>query len=153
MTAAAPCSRRKIRTIGRCPRWLSTAALAWTLTHAPNARADERDPWLGPDKALHFGVSAGLAAGSYGAGRAVLFDARSHALLVGAGLTLAVGASKELWDLSGAGDPSWRDFTWDVIGTLVGLGVAWGLDLLIVGVDRAHPLWSPPPSMGRGVAF
>ena len=49
--------------------------------------------------------------------------------LVREGLSLAVGASKELFDLAGFGDPSWKDLTWDVVGTAVGVGIAVTLDL------------------------
>ena len=78
-----------------------------SLASSPAAAADpDPDPWLATDKKLHFGVSAGIAAASYAASAAV-FDARGHALLVAGGVTLAVGAGKELLDLAGYGNPSW----------------------------------------------
>ncbi|MBK9036540.1 MAG: hypothetical protein IPL61_35710 [Myxococcales bacterium] len=43
----------------------AAGALTALVSMPPPARAD--DDWLGPDKALHFGASAGLAAGGYGA--------------------------------------------------------------------------------------
>ncbi len=72
-----------------------------------------QDPWVGPDKALHLGVSyiAYSAARTLGAERGEA-----------AGLTLTLGLSKELWDLSGRGQPSWKDLLWDLVG--VGLGLA-----------------------------
>jgi putative lipoprotein len=103
------------------------------------------DPWLGPDKALHFGISALLAGSAYGLSALVL-DARYERLLVGGGFALAAGAAKELYDLSGHGDPSWRDFTWDAIGTFVGLAIAWGIDLAVAGVGDRHPLFGAPVS-------
>jgi putative lipoprotein len=109
------------------------------------ARAGDPDPWLGPDKALHFGASAVIAGGAYGVS-ATFARARYVRLLVGGGVALAAGAGKELYDLSGHGDPSWRDFTWDVLGTLVGLGVAWGIDLAIGGTDPRHPIFADPPA-------
>jgi len=87
---------------------------------------------------LHFAASAGIAAGGYTAG-AFAFDARYEALLLGGGLSLAAGTGKELRDMAGYGDPSWRDFTWDVIGVVAGLGVSWGVDLLLRGTDSGHP--------------
>ncbi len=110
---------------------------------APEARAADPDPWIAKDKALHFGVSAGIAGATYAAGAAI-FDARGHALLLGGGVTLAIGAGKELVDLAGYGDPSWKDFAADVAGTIVGLGLAWALDLAVRGVGDEHPLVGPP---------
>lgn len=107
------------------------------------ARAQDPDPWFGRDKALHFGASAILAGGGYGLA-ATQFEARYPRLLIGGGLALAAGTGKELLDMTGFGDPSWRDFTWDVIGTATGLLVAWGLDLLIGGVSARHPLFADP---------
>jgi len=111
------------------------------------ATASEADPWFGPDKALHFGVSVGLAAGGYAAASPWL-EKRGERALVGGAFSLTLGAGKELWDLAGHGDPSWRDFTWDVIGTAAGLAVAVGIDAL---VNRDHE----PPAQGtaQGLVF
>lgn len=105
----------------------SVAAFGLVLTLATPAHADE---WLGRDKALHFGVSAGIAAGGY-AGTAAFTDDRTTRLLVGAGLALGAGAGKELWDLAGHGDPSAKDLAWDVVGTATGLAFAWLVDRLV----------------------
>lgn len=106
--------------------FVSVALLASLLAAGP-ARASDRDPWFGPDKALHFGASALLAAGAYGA-TALVTDDRGVRLAVGGGFALSLGIAKELWDLSGHGDPSWRDLTWDAVGTASGLAVAAALD-------------------------
>ncbi|MBV9945280.1 MAG: hypothetical protein JOZ69_00340, partial [Myxococcales bacterium] len=81
------------------------------------ARASDPDPWLGRDKALHFDVSAGIAAATYAVSAGWLVDARWKALVIGGGVTLAAGAGKELVDATGwfGGDPSWKDFAWDVL--------------------------------------
>lgn len=101
------------------------------------------DAWTGPDKALHFSVSAGIAAGGY-AGTALLTDDEHWRLGMGAGLALVAGAGKELYDLTGRGDPSWKDFTWDAIGTLTGVGLGWVLDHFIFHVRRwGEPLRTP----------
>ena len=65
-------------------------------------------------------------------------------LVIGGSVTIAIGAGKELYDMTGHGDPSWRDFTWDVIGTIVGLGLAWGVDMLVRGVGDRHPPLGEP---------
>jgi len=126
-------------------------ALATVLcTASPSAFAADpgADPWISRDKAFHFDVSAGIAAAGYGASAAWLVDARWKALAIGGGVALAAGAGKELLDATGlfGGDPSWKDFAWDAMGTVVGLAIAWGVDLLLGGVDSAHPaLGSPRP--------
>ena len=104
------------------------------------ARAAESDPWLGEDKALHFAVSAGVAGAGYGITTALARD-RWKAFAVGGGAALAVGALKEGYDAAGHGDPSWKDFAWDVIGAAVGLAIAWGVDTGLHG-GKAPPLSS-----------
>jgi putative lipoprotein len=130
----------------------ATGAATW-LAWASAAGASEPDPWWGTDKALHFGACAVISAGAYTIG-ADLMDARYKALLLGAGAGIAAGAGKELADMAGLGDPSWRDFTWDVVGTVVGLGAAWGLDLAIRGSGREHPtLGSARSALQPGLVF
>ncbi|HEX3696575.1 MAG TPA: hypothetical protein VH374_14425 [Polyangia bacterium] len=115
------------------------AALAVVFFAGPAARADDDpDPWFGRDKALHFSASAFIAAGSYGVARVGLDDPRPCLLIAGS-VALAAGAGKELYDLSGHGDASWRDLTWDAIGTATGLLVAWA-------VDRTITWWLQPPA-------
>jgi putative lipoprotein len=98
----------------------------------PKSASAESDPWWGRDKALHFGVSAGLAGGGY-AISSLVFDQRWQRATAGATFALTLGAGKELYDLSGAGDASFKDFAWDVAGTAVGTGVALVIDVLIAG--------------------
>ncbi|HTB73113.1 MAG TPA: hypothetical protein VK762_07705 [Polyangiaceae bacterium] len=126
----------------------SVAAFVAATALSGPACADDADPWISRDKAFHFDVSAGIAAAGYGASAAWLVDARWKALAIGGGVALAAGAGKELLDATGlfGGDPSWKDFAWDAMGTVVGLAIAWGVDLLLGGVDSAHPaLGSPRP--------
>lgn len=103
------------------------------------ASADEVDPWWGEDKALHFGVSVGLSAGGYGVSSLVL-DERWQRATAGATFSLTLGIGKELWDLSGHGNASYKDFAWDVAGTLVGTGLALAIDLAVSGkrTDDEH---------------
>jgi putative lipoprotein len=111
-------------------RALIAGTLLGSTLLAGTAAASDADPWFGRDKALHFGVSVALSAGGYAASSLVL-DTRAERALAGSAFSLTLGASKELWDLSGHGDPSWRDFTWDVIGTGVGVALALAGDALL----------------------
>jgi putative lipoprotein len=120
------------------------AAVVLAVVALPKrADASDPDPWFGRDKALHFGATATIASGGYVLG-AVLFDARGYALVTGGALAAAAGIGKELLDLTGFGDPSWRDLTWDGIGTVFGLAATWGADLLIRGANERHPLFLAP---------
>lgn len=124
----------------------SIVAFVAVTTLCGAAYADDADPWISRDKAFHFDVSAGIAAAGYGVSAAWLVDARWKALAIGGGVALAAGAGKEIVDATGlfGGDPSWKDFAWDAIGTAVGLAIAWGVDLLLGGVDSARPALGSP---------
>lgn len=122
----------RIGRAGKTSPVITAAALAaaCALMRIPVAAAADADPWFGRDKALHFSVSAGLAAGGYGVTAAVADDRRWR-LPAGALFALGAGVGKELYDLGGRGDASWRDLTWDLVGTATGLGVAWLVDQLL----------------------
>lgn len=116
---------------------------AWLLilslwSGAALAQSDP-DPWFAPDKALHFGFSAGISALGYG-GAALFTEDRGVRVLAGVGLGLAAGIGKELLDLAGLGHPSWKDLAWDVMGTAVGVLLSWVLDVFVI-----TPLSRPPP--------
>lgn len=98
--------------------------LAVSLAALP-ARADDR--WLGPDKALHFGVSVALARASYD-GASIALDSPRQRAAVAATVAFSAGAAKELYDLSGRGDPSLKDLAWDAAGCAVGVGLSLALD-------------------------
>ena len=126
-------TRIRLFVVQACAAAVSVA----TALATREAKAADPDPWWGQDKALHFGFSAGLAAGGYGVSALVLNE-RWQRAVAGAGFSLTLGAGKELYDLSGHGDPSWRDFTWDVVGTAVGVGVALLVDVA-VSSSSPHP--------------
>src|ERR1043166_4167164 len=109
---------------------------------AQQAAPAENDPWFGHDKALPFAASASLAVAGYG-GASLVTDDRPTRAVVGASFALGLGIAKELWDLSGHGDASWRDLTWDVVGTTTGGLIAYGIDW---GLGR---LGGPSPAHGR----
>jgi putative lipoprotein len=125
-------------------RWLVAATITAHLLGAARAAHADDDPWFGQDKALHFTLSAMIAGGGYAA--AVPFtDDRRWRLAAGAGLAIAAGAGKEITDRYDGGDASWRDFTWDLIGTATGVGIAWLIDRL-VSKPRSHAHVAEPSS-------
>ena len=70
--------------------------------------------------------SGPIVCACFGVGRTTICDA------------IAAGAGKEIADRYDGGDSSWRDFTWDLIGTATGVGIAWLIDRL-VSRPPAHP--------------
>jgi len=104
--------------------------LAPSAARAQQAQSDQPDPWFGRDKALHFAASASLAMVGYG-GASLATDSRPTRIVVGASFALGMGLLKEAWDLGGHGDASWRDLTWDVVGTTTGVLLAYAIDWAI----------------------
>jgi putative lipoprotein len=109
---------------------------------AEGARAADPDPWFGHDKALHFGACAIVSAGGYGAAALATDDVRIR-LVVGAGSGIAIGAAKEIWDLTGRGDASMRDLTWDLAGTLTGVAVASLIDWMVRRSSTGRAAYAP----------
>jgi len=128
--------------VARVPLLLLSLTTTWAVPRIARAESANADPWFGRDKLLHFAASGSLAVVGY-ANASMLTESRP--VRVGAGAALAVGAgvAKELWDLDGHGDPSWRDLSWDLLGAATGL-------LISVGVDWAvHRMFQPPPGRTR----
>jgi putative lipoprotein len=109
------------RAFREAPTWLALT-LALSMLVPARALASD-DPWLARDKALHAGLSAALSAGGYALSTPWVRPRPARAAC-GVALSLSLGAAKELYDLAGHGTPSARDFTWDVLGALTGVGVA-----------------------------
>ncbi len=96
------------------------------------------DDWLGRDKALHFGVSAGLAGAGY-LGGALLLEEPWAPWLAGAGLSLGAGLGKEFYDAGRPGNHfSFKDLAWDVLGTASGLAVSWLVEQLLLQGGSGH---------------
>lgn len=101
--------------------WLALALTALAAGMPDDARAEDR--WWGADKGMHFGASLVITAGGH-AVSGLWLDETWQRAVAGASLGLGAGVGKELWDLAGHGDPSWRDLTWDVVGVATGTGLA-----------------------------
>ena len=92
------------------------------------------------DLELHAGASALVSADLYAL--ATAHDAPvAKRFLIAGGVTLAVGAAKELfWDAAlHQGDPSWRDFGADVLGAASGLFISWAVDQLLSSPKPEKP--------------
>lgn len=105
----------------------SLIATALCFACVPRAAVAQSDPWLGRDKALHFGASFALAGGGY-AGTSLLSPSPTVRATSGAAIALGAGIAKEVYDRYAGGHPSWRDLTWDAVGTATGVLTAWLLD-------------------------
>jgi putative lipoprotein len=114
------------------------------------ARASDDDPFFGTDKALHFAAAGAIAGAGYGITTA-LTDDRWKAFAIGGGLAIGAGALKEGVDAAGYGDPSWKDFAWDVIGAAAGLGVAWAIDVAAHGGKMPPLTATERPHVGTGM--
>jgi putative lipoprotein len=69
-----------------------------------------------------------MFAGDGYAGASMFSKRESARLGTGAGLALAAGTAKEVYDRYSGGDASLRDLTWDVVGAATGTMLAWLVD-------------------------
>lgn len=97
----------------------SFSLVALSPWRGPALLASESDPWFGQDKALHFSATALLACDGY-ATAAVFSKRESVRLAAGAGVALAAGTAKEVYDRYAGGDASMRDLAWDAVGAATG---------------------------------
>jgi putative lipoprotein len=111
----------------RMRRALVLAVAMMLATEARAQQVSDSDPWFGHDKLLHFEASASIAVVTYAAAS---FKTDHRPTRVAAAFCIALGAgiAKETWDLTGHGDASWRDLTWDVVGTTTGVLLAYAID-------------------------
>jgi putative lipoprotein len=102
------------------------------LLVAGGARAE--DAWWAFDKGEHLIATTSIASVGTEVTRFWIASPWIRAA-VGFGAAVVIGAGKELLDLTGLGDPSWKDFAWDLIGGAVGtvlsLGFEWLLSTLL----------------------
>ncbi|MER2563000.1 MAG: hypothetical protein ABTQ32_19900 [Myxococcaceae bacterium] len=89
------------------------------------------DDWWGTDKALHLSVSVGLGAAGYSVG-AVITENEFGRVAAGALGAVAIGVLKECADGLGLGQPSMKDLTWDLIGSITGALLGWVVDRIVV---------------------
>lgn len=115
-------------------------ALALVVVIASAANAQVGDEWLGPDKALHFTASAGIAGVTW-AGVTFVSDELWVRVVTSTAVALAAGLGKELLDLAGLGQPSWKDLAWDALGTFTSVVTALLLDRLLVEPLGRIPVW------------
>lgn len=108
--------------------WCLPAAASDSQSPGPSSTGAAADPWWGPDKALHLGVSGGLAATGYGVSSIWLGRPWQRAA-AGAGFALTLGAGKELADWAGYGHPSYKDMLYNLAGTALGVTLAYLVDL------------------------
>jgi putative lipoprotein len=98
------------------------------LLTATDVRADD---WVGPDKGLHFGASAGLSVLGHALALPLLESPLERATfgLIG---SLALGLAKEFVDGVGLGTASFKDVTWNLAGAVTGALLAWTIDTFLV---------------------
>jgi putative lipoprotein len=116
--------------MSKARRALVFAGVALLMASEARAQQSDADPWFGHDKALHFAASASIAAVAY-AGASLKTDDRPTRAAAAFTIALGAGVLKEVWDLTGNGDASWRDLTWDVVGTTTGVLFAYAIDWAI----------------------
>lgn len=120
---------------------IGVATTAVFVTAVPQSAAT---PSLGEDKLLHFGVSLSLSSAGYWFGASIT-ESRLAPFFIGGGFALAAGLGKELWDLSGGGEAEWLDLAFDLMGSAVGLLIAWT-------VHRVYRSMHPSPEGGAAYA-
>jgi putative lipoprotein len=107
-------------------RWIGAIGLLATLSGCASFHwsKDEEDQWWAEDKAKHVSLSAASSFGTTWGARA-LGAPSAPAAAGGFTFTISGGALKELWDATASDGSgwSWKDLTWDLIGTTAGTWV------------------------------
>jgi putative lipoprotein len=89
----------------------------------------DTDRWFARDKYEHFILSAFYSAGTAKIAHRHFEIEKKQSIALGFSFTISLGAAKELVDFrSGKGNPSFKDFIWDIAGALAG-SIAVGLKL------------------------
>ena len=85
------------------------------------ARDPDGDKWFGEDKLKHFGLSAFFAGGSYIIANRHFDLDKSKSFTIGVGITVSLGAAKEIVDYKTPDQTSsHKDLIWDIAGALTG---------------------------------
>ena len=79
------------------------------------------DKWLSEDKFEHIFISSFLVTSIYSISHYELQKTPKVARQVAIGISLSSGLIKELYDLTGRGNPSVKDITANILGILIGL--------------------------------
>jgi putative lipoprotein len=124
------------RASGLALRWPFCVALVFSsLGSRALAQTQPPDRWWARDKAMHYSVSIMLAADGYTVASAATEHPAWRALW-GSAFSLSAGLAKELHDQSIGRPFSWRDLTWDALGTATGTTVAWLIDRYLLMSPR-----------------
>ncbi len=133
-----------LRAFGFPRRWPFCVALFFSFMFAARVSAQPRisDRWWARDKAMHCSVSLMLAADAHTVASA--FTERPlYRALWGSALPMSLGLAKELHDQSIGRPFSWRDLTWDALGTATGTTVAWLIDRYFLEENQRSPRRTP----------
>jgi len=80
------------------------------------------DSWFGEDKFKHLMASALIVGLSYNIARYDFHNPKPNAVMLGCGISISAGITKEIWDLYRPGGiPSYRDLIADIVGVAVGV--------------------------------
>ena len=92
------------------------------LSASPSfAGPNESDRWFAKDKYKHFALSAFYSAGIAKVAQRHFENSKQRSILIGCGITISLGAMKEGIDYKfHKGKASYKDFIWDMVGTLFG---------------------------------
>ena len=112
-------------------RWFVVLCFLFSVLYSSPALAD--DPWWAEDKGLHLAVSGALGAGVYTTLWLAGDDPRPLRLVLSTTLALLPGLAKEIYD---SGQPnnffSGKDMLWNTVGAVAGVGLALGLELVVL---------------------
>ena len=125
-------------------RWPSCVVLVFSFVLAARVSAQPQpsDRWWARDKAMHCSVSVMLAADAYTVASAFT-ESPLYRALWGSTVSMSFGLAKEWHDQSIGRSLSWRDLTWDALGTATGTTVAWLIDRYWLAEKRRSP-WRTP---------
>ena len=112
-------------------RFVFVVCFLFSVLYSLPARAE--DPWWAEDKGMHLAVSGALGAGVYTTLWLAGDDPRPLRLVLSASLALLPGLAKEIYDSGQQGNFfSGKDMLWNTVGVAAGVGLALGMELLVI---------------------